>query len=70
MDQFCFNKKFTCDIVAALKNKRINPSPQSSLEQYEADFFSQDDNNLTKQTKKSKKQFNSSLQNPSKRGDK
>jgi hypothetical protein len=67
MDQFYFNKKFTCDIVVDLQGKRINSSPRSIPKEHEADFFSKNDNRLPRYAKKGKEQFNSSLQNHSER---
>ena len=64
MDQFCFSKKFTCDIVATLRNKRLNSPTQSNLKEHEADIFSENDENLSRYAQKGKKQFNSSLPNP------
>jgi hypothetical protein len=68
MDQFLFNKKFACAIVADLRSKRLNSSPQTLLRQHEANIFNKNDENLPRHAQKGEKQFNSSLQNPSKRG--
>jgi len=70
MDKFCFNKIFTCDIVAGLRNRNLNPRPRSRVNEHEAIIFNQNDPNLAEQAQNDQKQFNSSLQNPSKRGDK
>jgi hypothetical protein len=64
MDQFCFNKKFTYDIVANLRNKRLHSPTQSHLKEHEADIFSENDENLSRYAQKGKEQSNSSLSNP------
>ncbi len=67
MDQFRFIKKFTWDIVASSKRKHLN-TPQTLSSKHEADILNKNDGNLPRHAQKSKEQFNSSLQNTSKRG--
>ena len=67
MDQFYFNKKIICDIVADLRSKRINSPPRSIIKEHEAEFFNKNDNSLSRYAQKGKEQFNSGLQNHSER---
>lgn len=66
MDQFCFSKKFTCDILS--QSRRSNTFRQPCMNEYESKIDNKNDASSTEQTQESSKQPNSGLQDTAKTG--